>query len=326
MKRTILLIPIILLNYCCTRSNEENASPISNNWIEIIQDPLFENGFALTPLDPKIVQEGGGFEKTCLDTLDFYGNGSHPIWRLAQWTSKYNFANSLPKQELDGSISYTNSGESKKIALYLDHSLLLEVNASKEYDAPRIDGQPWPHLLIEQDFKISNTNIGQSERLEFSMELKLEKEENKMTPETFNPLLHTAQTPFYFFIINKNQNSSDYNQHIWFGIPSYDYRYSELSNIENVLWDIGTNTFIYTVPPRSIWGNISFQDKKWHKCECDLKPWIARALEAMKEKDVFLNTTLNDLAITGMNFGWEVPGTFDVAIRVKNISLKKMIQ
>lgn len=325
MKRGILLISIILLNYCCTRSNEENPSPIPNNWTEteIIQDPLFEKGFVLTPLDPKIVQEGGGLENTSPDTLYFYGNGSHPIWQLGQWTSKYNFANSLPEQEQDGSISFTNSGGSKKIALYPDHSLLLEVNASKEYDAPRIGEQPWLHLLIGQDF--SNARIRQSERLEFSMELKLEKEENKMTPETFDPSIHTAQSPFYFFIVNQNQNSSDYSQHIWFGIPSYDYRYSELSNIENVLWDIGTSTFIYTVPPRSIWGNIRFQDKKWHKCKCDLQPWIARALEAMKEKGVFLNTTLNDLVITSMNFGWEVPGTFDVAIRVKNISLK-MIQ
>jgi len=31
---------------------------------------------------------------------------------------------------------------------------------------------------------------------------------------------------------------------------------------------------------------------------------------------------LTDLKITGMNFGWEVPGTFDAAIQVKNISLK----
>jgi hypothetical protein len=79
---------------------------------------------------------------------------------------------------------------------------------------------------------------------------------------------------------------------------------------------------MYQVPPRSIWGEISFQDKEWHKGEADLKPLILRALEAMREKDVFKETTPDDLVITGMNFGWEIPGTFDVAIRVKGISLK----
>ena len=42
----------------------------------------------------------------------------------------------------------------------------------------------------------------------------------------------------------------------------------------------------------------------------------------MREKDVLKETTPDDLEITGMNFVWEIPGTFDVAIRVKGISLK----
>ena len=154
------------------------------------------------------------------------------------------------------------------------------------------------------------------------MELKLEKEENKMSQGTFNTSLHTAQSPFYFVVRNDNKNSPDFNQRIWFGIHSYDYRWTEMRDAENIAWDIGTSQYMYQVPPRSIWGEISFQDKKWHKGEADLKPLILRALEAMKEKDVFKETTPDDLVITGMNFGWEVTGTFDVAIKVKGISLK----
>ena len=289
---------------------------------EIIGDTLFEKGFALTPLDPAIVQQGGGFEKTYLDTLDFGNDGSSPVWMLAQWQSKYDLADTPPVDGLDGRIEYANEG--KKIALYSDHSLWLEVDASEEYDSARVSGQPWPHLLIAQNFNETGPNIGAADRLDFSMAIKLEKCENKMEGRSYNVSLHTAQSPFYFMVVNNNSNSADYNQRIWFGLPSFDYRYPTLRDDEIVLWDIGTSTFIYGVPETTIWGNVSLHDGNWHETHIDIKPLIIRALEAMKEHDVFLNTTLEDMIITSMNFGWEVPGTFDAAIRVRGISLKSI--
>jgi hypothetical protein len=316
---TALIILMAFITYSC-----QNAEPAKdkNEGTEIMQDNAYEKGFALTPLLPKTVMQGGGFEKTYLDTLDFGRDGSSPVWHFAQWHSKFNLAHAELQTADDGSVYYINEGGSKKVALYPDNSLLLEVNASKEYDSARVQGQPWPHLLIAQNFNENSPNVGEAGQLLFSMELKLEKEENKMAEGTFNTSVHTAQSPFYFILKNGNENSPDYNQKIWFGIPSYDYRFTEMNDQEKVSWDIGTSTFIYNVPQKPVWGEISFQDKKWHKAETDLKPFIIRALEAMREKEVFMNTTPNDLVITGMNFGWEVPGTFDVALRVKNISLK----
>ena len=301
------------LNYSCGKSGSRE--------IEMIQDNAYNMGFALTPLHPDSVILGGGFEKTYLDTLDFGQGVASPVWHIAQWHSKFNLQHAKLMTASDGSVYYVNEGGSLKVALYPDNSLLLEVNADKEYDSARISGQDWPHLLIEQKFVENRPNVGAASQLLFSMELKLEKAENKMTEGTFISSLHTAQTPFYFILQNANEKSPDYNQKIWFGIPSYDYRFTEMNDQETVSWDIGTNTYIYNVPQRPVWGDISFQDKKWHGTEIDLKPFIIRSLLAMREKEVFLDTTLDDLTITGMNFGWEVPGTFDVAIRVKNISL-----
>lgn len=42
----------------------------------------------------------------------------------------------------------------------------------------------------------------------------------------------------------------------------------------------------------------------------------------MKGKGYFKDTDWEDLEITGMNFGWEIPGTFDAAVSIRNISLK----
>jgi len=319
---TLILFIVACSNKSVSDNNEVENKEKELSGVEIIADNTFERGFALTPLDPKTVQQGGGFEKTYLDTLAFDRDGTSPIWHIAQWYSKYNLAHAKLKTETDGSLSYANEGNSKRVALYSDNSLLLEVNASKEYDRPRTKGEHWPHLLIAQDFHENSPIVGKKKRIQFSFELKLEKEENKMEEGTFNPSLHTAQSPYYFIIKNINKNSHDYNQKIWFGIASYDYRFTETDTKERVSWDIGTSTYIYQIPKRQFWGNISFQDKKWHKGEADLKPLIQRAIIAMQEKSVFMNTTLDDLSITGMNFGWEVPGTFDVAVKVKNISLK----
>lgn len=285
----------------------------------IIQDTLFEKGFALTPLDPAIVQQGGGFEKTYVDTLDFGGEGSHPVWMLAQWYSKYDLADTPLKKDTDGSLVYANAG--KKFALYPDHSLWMEVDAGNEYDSARVNGQPWPHLLIAQNFGAGSPKVGDADRLEFSMELKIEKCENKMAAGTYDPNIHTAQSPFYFILVNDNPNSDDYGQKIWFGLPSFDYRYQTLRDNEIVLWDIGTGMYIYDVPETKIWGHVSLHDGQWHTTRIDLIPLIERAVQAMREKGLFRNTVTGDLKITGMNFGWEVPGTFDAALRVRGISL-----
>ena len=121
---------------------------------------------------------------------------------------------------------------------------------------------------------------------------------------------------------NENPESPDYQLALWVGIPSFDYRYLRLDSTERVHWDIGTATYIYAIPPRTVWGDISFHDHQWHKAQIDLLPLILRSLEAMQEKGVFTHTVPKDLVLTGMNFGWEVPGTFDAGLEVRNMSIR----
>jgi hypothetical protein len=54
----------------------------------------------------------------------------------------------------------------------------------------------------------------------------------------------------------------------------------------------------------------------------DLIPYFARALMLAKEKGALLNTTVEDLYLTNMNIGYEIPGTYDVSITIQNFSLK----
>ena len=286
---------------------------------EIIGDPSFEKGLAVSPLWPAIVQENGGFEKTNTDTIRFGQQDVKPVWQMAQWASKHDLGGTPAVTGTDGSVTYANAG--KKVTRFADGTLLLDITTSTEYDTPRTASDAWPHLLIQQDFP-EPPNVGKIRRLDFSMDLRIVHCENRMGEGEFNESLHTAQSPFYFYMRNVNPRSPDHGLSLWVGVPSFDYRYRKLDPQENVQWDIGTATYIYSIPPKAIWGDVSFHDFAWHSARLDLLPLVRRAVAAMQEKGQFLHTELDDLVLTGMNFGWEIPGTFDAGLMIRNLSVR----
>ena len=59
--------------------------------------------------------------------------------------------------------------------------------------------------------------------------------------------------------------------------------------------------------------------------EYDILEDVQKALEearAFTGVEVFQNTEFSDLKITSMNLGWELPGTFDVAVSIENFSIQ----
>ena len=169
---------------------------------------------------------------------------------------------------------------------------------------------------------IGRPNAGKSSCIVFSMAYRLEYCEKLMTDSEYNEALHTAQSPLYFILRNTNPQSADCNKFIWLGIQTFDYRYRQTTEHETISWDAGTNTYIYNIPQRPLWGDIDFHDGKWHRLQADLLPHIRMCLDKMKEKGFFKDTNLSDLEISGMNFGWEVPGTFRAAASIKDLSLR----
>ena len=303
---------------CDAAGRESRSGKKQPAGVEVLGDPKFEKGLAVSPLWPEIVQQNGGFEKTNTDTIRFGRGDADPVWQMAQWASKYDLGGTVPVEGRDG-VTYANPG--KKVTRFADGTLLLDITTSTEYEAPRTGSDAWPHLLIQQDFE-NRPNVGRISRLDFTMELRIVHCDKKMTDAEFNESLHTAQSPFYFFMRNVNPDSPDYQLSLWVGVPSFDYRYPRLDSTEYVQWDIGTATYIYAIPPRTIWGDVSFHDLKWHRARLDLLPLIRQGVAAMKDKGQFLHTDLDDLELMGMNFGWEGPGTFDAGLMVRNLSVR----
>ena len=302
----------------CGKATSQADADTATAGRELIADARFERGAALSPLWPHIVQQGGGFSRTCTDTLRFAESDLKPIWQLCQWSSRYDLAGAEAMAQGD-EVAFANEG--KRVALAEDGTLTLGLTTSREYDHPRRADEPWIHLLVQQDFGEGQPIVGNLKALHFGMELRIDHCHNRLG-EAFDETLHTAQAPFYLMVRNINRESKDYGLGLWVGIPTFDYRYKQLADKETIHWDVGTATYIYTIPPRTVWGDVDLGDGEWHRAEQDILPLVQRAVEAMREKGCFMDSALEDLAITGMNFGWEIPGTFDAELKMRGLSLR----
>lgn len=315
--RLVAAVACVLLGACGgTASTDTVVTDDIAEVRELIADRSFGAGVALSPLSVETVTSGGGFAATNVDTLHFGDSNGPTAWQMCQWWSRYDLGGTPAVRTTEGTC-YANAG--KRVMRRDDGTLLLEVLGSAEYDAPRRDGEAWPHLLVQQDFDPAPV-VGAMSSLTLSMNLRVAYCRNAME-SGYDEALHTVQAPFYLHLRNTNRSSEDYGKALWVGIPTFDYRYERLAATESVHWDTGTATYIYTVPPRSIWGDISFHDGRWHAVCRDILPAVRRALEAMRERGELTHSSADDMAVTGMNFGWEVPGTFDAAMEVRGMSL-----
>lgn len=309
INNNMVFLSLLCVLFSCVNTDIHVSPPVVENYTEVIKDLTFTTGFALTPqLSSDMAKIG------YIDTLFFAGYFPNPKWHLCQWQTNHSLKGAVMQTDISGNKYFSNIA--KKFTLTKDTALILELNASAEYLQPRKSGELWPHLLIEQNFSVGYS-VNTATRIDFSANLMLLKCDNKMVPGTYNSSLHTAQSPMYFVIKGKSGDG-----YIWFGIPSFDFRDVVLSDKPATMWDEGTQTYIANLAPSAVWGSTKFKVNQWRNAKIDLKPHIIAAYNAVKALGKFPNTTVDDLQVVGMNFGWEIPGTFDASIKIKNLSLK----
>lgn len=308
---TLISLFFILSAACSTLKKD------SDNRNELITDRSFQHGIEISGNDSAYPLP--------IDTMFPFGNSPvKPLWRLAQWGSKFLINSGSFSKKSDSIIYY---GKSKKISFFKKNinitEIGLEVLGSKEFKTPRKLNEEWPHLLLEQyinsDFKLCELEV-----LEYSASFKLDYCFNFMG-ETFNPELHTAQFTQYFTIQNMNKESKGYGDFFWFGIPVYDYRYKyiKLYAEQDLGKDDATKKFIYSVSSSDIFdGNL--HENNTINISSNIYPHIQKGFETAKQRGYLPETTFNDLSVTSMNVGWEVPGIFDCKIIFTSPSLKSI--
>ena len=278
---------------------------------QLYADPAMQDGVAL--LAPQPVN-GVGVK---IDTLRFDDNNKHPVWRLCSW----DFATKLSgKNPIQTDYGITYADDSFLFARDEKGNFTMRVDASKVYETHRTSSsQPWINFLVETDF--GSLPVGKANTVTFSYSLRIVRCLNRMGT-SYDTSIHAAQCLGYLYVRNTNSASSDYGKALWLGMGCFDNRGSGglLANA-STHWDLGTSTYIHQLAGEDVFGKINFNDHKWHKAKVDVKAAINDAIKSLHENGFLTDSTVDDFSIQGMNFGWELPGTFDVTSQFRDFSL-----
>jgi len=281
---------------------------------ELIRDPGFRSGFTVLQPEPgKRVPYG---------VVPGSEAASSPVWDLDQWSSQHPLAITAPEQLTDGSLRYSNVA--KTVTLGVAGSdrgdLGLAVRASAEYGArARKTGEPWVHLLVEQNIA-NSPSLAELSAARLHVEARLNASEKHATPD-YSPGLHAAQFQIFFSVQNLNRQSPGYGKYLWFGIPIYDDR-QRVVPAYKAQDTGGTSMFIYTLAG-DVFSARSTHDREWITIDKDLLPLMREGLEYAWSRNFLKESqALADYRIAGMNIGWEVPGIFDVDLQIRRLSLR----
>lgn len=276
---------------------------------EVIRDNSFRRGFILwEPKPGKHIKYG---------ELRGQETNATPIWGLSQWSSRFPIQ-AIVEQSTDGSLVFSNAA--KSITLQpREADLAFAVNSAVESGPEtRKAGEPWVHLLVEQEFE-KPPFLHTLAAAKFHLEARLLRATNLHRGD-YDPGLHAAQFQVFFTVQNRNRLSAAYGDFLWFGIPVYDNRHRHPPEFKSKDFG-GTEKFIFT-PAAVTFTAASAHDGNWVVIDRDLLPLMREALEMAWAKG-FLSGSKNiaDYAIGGMNMGWELPGMFEVALETRKLSL-----
>jgi hypothetical protein len=278
--------------------------------VELVRDRHFNTGFTVWVAAP--------VEKTVAGTLLPSAEAATPVWGMAQWASRYPFTDYAGHVGEHGDLEFHSPG--KLVVMGGSGSpradLVLAVDGIREYGgAPRLATEPWTHLLVEQEFR-KMIPVTQLSGLRFRISVRLLK--CHADPEvTLDPGIHATQFLFYLSIQNRNEQSPGFGDYVWFGVPLYDNR--EPMPGRYVAHDPGTDRLIYTLATETL-ARESTHSGEWVTFEKDLLPDVRAALEeAWTQGYLKGSRDPADFAAAGMNLGWEVPGSYDVAAQVRGL-------
>lgn len=294
--------------------------PAPESGLSLFADAAFQRGFLLSHAS---TAKGRQVEKRLPGRLP----GREPVWRLCQWATRYSLADAERTLLPGGDVMYENAG--KKVVMAGPDSpnrdLVLHMKAGREYLCPRRSGESWPHLLVEQDTPHVVT-LDRLEKLRLRISLKLCAFKDHMG-EAADPRLHAAQCQLFFIVKHVKGMTGRKGDYFWFGVPFFDNRH-ELPGAYRAR-DAGksdaTGKFIYTIAGKHHLQR-SLRDGRWQHVDMDLLPFIRAGLACAGERGYLKDVAPAHYAVVNMNLGWEMPGTYDGAVQIKDFDVKAMVR
>ena len=324
------------INDC--KSTEQIDAYKENGYSPLFKDANFKNGFRVT----KTFYESGESPYHDGEKLNFYDltpDANTYDWTIAQWSSQYDLmgenGNTITSDDSGLVHTITSKGKdvdgqfvpAKQVTCdSLTGAITLTCNTSVEYEKARVSSDPWVHLLFEQsNFTLDGSlvNLSCSKSIIMEADYEVTKCDDMMNGEA-NANVHAAQLVWYITLQNLNKSSKGYGKYIWFGLGLFDNRTAGKQTTLYSQYDKGTSTGIYS-PSSTTYLNLN--DGKIPtvgqrvKAQIDILTVTKAAYEEGKNKGYFDDTEYEDLAIGGMNFGYEVPGTYDISTNIYAINI-----
>ena len=303
----------------------------------LLSDSSFKNGFGLfspetttAHVEDRLIDYNGEAE------TDFYNpEADHSYyWTMCQWWTPYNFVNATYSKNGDTHI-YEN--ESRRLEVNPgEGSLHMELNADMEYEekfgGPRDPAASWSHFLIQQNFP-SELVKSPSTFEDLYVEMDVTIEESTYLGEGQPLGAECAQLLFYFCLFNRVPADSNPEEvgvngtGMWFGVPIYDSRYDYVDRY--IGGDTGfvgsTNRMIYSIPSQSYMGRGPVEMNHTYKIRIDVLALLKEAFIYGVKNDYLPNCLWNNLYLTYMNFGWELPGQYKVSSTLSNLDIHATI-
>lgn len=303
----------------------------------LLSDSSFKNGFGLfspetttAHVEDRLIDYNGEAE------TDFYNpEADHSYyWTMCQWWTPYNFVNATYSKN-GGTHIYEN--ESRRLEVNPNEgSLHMELNADMEYEekfgGPRDPAASWSHFLIQQNFP-SELVKSPSTFEDLYVEMDVTIEESTYLGEGQPLGAECAQLLFYFCLFNRVPADSNPEEvgvngtGMWFGVPIYDSRYDYVDRY--IGGDTGfvgsTNRMIYSIPSQSYMGRGPVEMNRTYKIRIDVLDLLKEAFIYGVKNDYLPNCLWNNLYLTYMNFGWELPGQYKVSSTLSNLDIHATI-
>ena len=304
----------VLLSVClCMLMGCSPKTPPVAGETELIPDLAFNEGFVLTGFDSR-----PEFNQRHIGEIDYGLENLDPVWRIGQWGCLKNLVNAEYSQ---------NSG----VDVFEDGSKVLKVNrktgayslyCNAETDGVYANGvrkenEPWIHFILEIPQFPVFTKLKDLDYLTFYLEFQLTKGVNQCGAD-YDPSLHSSMFLWYITV----SDLTDTSEYFWFGLPIYDNRHAfspEFAQQDGGKED-STSSFIYN-PAADTFLDIPVVEGTPNLLNRDMLPTIQYAFKLAQERGFMKNTKYENLGITSMYIGWELPGTFDVGMDVQNMRL-----
>jgi len=299
---------------------------------ELIEDPLFSHWFNIRGLGGDV---DDGKVQAVFPSSELIGK---PSWAIAQWGSRYNFADPkvTEKKQLSTNIFQLQNRSKRFTVNSKKGEIEMGLFASNCYDKPRIKDGYWPHLLISTPFTDVKTPSGfckveNIKKLNLNLNCQLLRfEDHHPDPD---PDLHAAQFLLHIYVQNLTKDDDGYGDMLWFGVPIFDNRHEIIE--EHYSQDNGkpdaSGKFIFNMEHQALRPQEAtfFKDGRIEAGEktdvvstkVDLIPWIHYAFQLARKNGFMQTTSFRDLYVSGMNIGWEMPGTYDGIMRVSDLSV-----